>query len=1060
VDTSARPDNRSLFTRIALCFLVSGSTGLIYEVVWIRLLGLVFGHTVFAITTVLAAFMAGLALGSFGAGHLIDRQPRPLRLYGALEIGVGLFCLAVPFALPVLEWIYLALATKLGLSLVTLTLAQFVVLFGVLLLPTTLMGATLPVLTRFFVQDEQSLGRRVGLLYALNTLGAVAGTALAGYLLLPTFGMRGTVFLAVTVNVGIGALCILYDRQLRVAVPAAAPAPVEGPVASARIPAIAIALAVSGAASMVYEVAWTRALTLVVGSSTYAFTGMLVAFLIGIAGGSALFSWLLGARRLGVGTFVVLQFGAALSATAVLPIFERLPGMLLRAMTVSVEPTFMLVIQVVLSVVAMLVPTLFIGATFPCAVKAVAHAVNRVGFDVGRLYAFNTLGAIAGTVVTGFVLIPLIGVQMTAKTAVMINVATGLALLLFAVPVTPVRRAAAAAAGLAIVGGAVAVPAWNPDVMSSGIAVYGHRMGYAASQRDLARALPASTLLSYEDGLSATVTVHRNRGTTFLRVNGKTDASTGLDMHTQLISGHLPMLMHPAPKNVLVIGFGSGVTVSAVARHAAEHIDIVEIEPAIIRAGTFFADVNRNVLQDPRVHLAVADGRNFLLTTPRRYDVIISEPSNPWIGGLASLFSEEFYALAKSRLKADGVMLQWVQGYGFHPSDLKMVVNTFRTSFPGTTIWHTHSVGDYLLLGRARATVIDVARLAARVDGTPGVRDDFARSGLTTAESLFADFILNEADATRFAGDGGVNDDDLLPLEFSAPRSLHLPTASLNFSILRSFRTAEFPLLGPSADVLDTVGARHAIGRAYVAKDLPAEAARHFEAALKADPRHVPSWIELGKAQKRLKLSMKAAVSFESALKLDAGAAEAHFQLADLYKREGLADLALATATRAATLDPQRPAYHVLVGSLLMEQGRLEEAETRLVGARAAAPRDPAVLDNLANVYMRLGRPADAVGVLREAVAMHPDDPELSHHLGKAYLAAKQYPAAITALNRAAENRGNIAGVHVDLGYAHLGQGNFVGAVIALERAISLDPTQAAASQTLSGLYRRLDGTR
>jgi spermidine synthase len=1057
VDTSARRERSQLFTRIAICFIASGSTGLIYEVVWIRLLGLVFGHTVFAITTVLAAFMAGLAVGSFAAGRLIDRQARPLRLYGVLEIGVGFVCLAVPLALPVLERIYLALAASLGGSLVTLTVAQFAVLFGILLVPTTLMGATLPVLTRFFVEDEDSLGRRVGFLYALNTLGAVVGTALAGYLLLPTFGMRGTVFLAVTINIGIGALCLLYDRQIGTVSPAPPASPRLAAPVPAGLPAVAVALAVSGAASMIYEVAWTRALTLVVGSSTYAFTGMLVAFLIGIAGGSALFSRFFGARPLGAGTFVVLQLGAALSATLVLPVFERLPGVLVRAMAVSVEPSFMLVLQVLLSVTAMLVPTLFIGATFPCAVKAAARGVERVGFDVGRLYALNTLGAIVGTVAAGFLLIPMLGVQTTARTAVVINVATGL-LLLATASTTPVRRLAGVVAGVVIAMSALAVPAWNPGIMSSGVAVYGHTYRHASSANDLAQALPPRTLLSYEDGLSATVTVHRKQGTVFLRVNGKTDASTGLDMHTQLISGHLPLLMHPAPKTVLVIGLGSGVTVSAVARHPVDHIDVVEIEPAIVRATAFFSEANRNALGDPRVHVAVADGRNFLLSTPRRYDVIISEPSNPWIGGLAALFSEEFYALARSRLNPGGVMLQWVQGYGFHPADLKMVVNTFRTAFPGTTMWHTHSVADYLLLGREQAAVVDVDRLAARVNGTPGVRDDLARAGLSTPESLFADFLLNELDTARYSGDGGVNDDDLLPLEFSAPRSLHMDTASLNFRILRSFRTAEFPLLRPSPDAVNTAPARHAIGRAYVAKGLAPEAARHFEAALTADPRHVPSLVDLGRAYARLNLPLKAVASFERALTHDPSAADAHFGLAELYKRQGLLGAALASATKAATLDPQQASHHVLLGVLLGDQGRLEEAEARFLTARRVAPRDAAVLDGLASVYMRLGRPADAADVLREAVAAHPEDAPLLHHLGKAHLAARQYASAIDALSRATDGASQSAALHIDLGYAHLGQGNIKNAVAALERGVSLDPTQAAASQTLNGLYRTSHG--
>jgi tetratricopeptide (TPR) repeat protein len=390
---------------------------------------------------------------------------------------------------------------------------------------------------------------------------------------------------------------------------------------------------------------------------------------------------------------------------------------------------------------------------------------------------------------------------------------------------------------------------------------------------------------------------------------------------------------------------------------------------------------------------------------------------------------------------------------------LKMVVNTFRTSFPATTMWHTHSVGDYLLLGRAQTAAIDVERLAARVDTTPGVREDFARSGLSTAASLFADFLLNEADTARFSHDGGVNNDDLLPLEFSAPRSLHVNTAPLNFKILRGFRTSDFPMLHPSSEAVNTTSARYAIGLAYMAKALPFEAARHFEAALKADPRHVPSLIELGKAVAALDQPLKAAASFENALKHDPTTAEAHFQLAELYKRQNLAAAALESATKAATLDRQRIPYQVLLATLLMQEGRLEEAEARLVAARSVAPRDAAVLDRLAEVYMRLGRPADAAGVLRVAIATN-EDSELYHHLGRAYLASKQYAPAIEALGRAAVHRGHQAAVHVDLGYAHLAQGNLTHAVASLERGLSLDPTQANVSETLNGLYRRIDGRR
>ncbi|MBI1962915.1 MAG: fused MFS/spermidine synthase, partial [Candidatus Rokubacteria bacterium] len=545
---------------VAACFFLSGATGLVYEVLWLRMLSLVFGHTVFAITTVLAAFMAGLSLGSFAFGRVADRRRSPLALYGALEIAIGLACAAVPFALPWLERGYLGLAATFEFSFLAFGLAQFALLFLALLVPTTLMGGTLPVLSRLFATDRESLAARVGALYALNTFGAVLGTAAAGYVLLPALGTRRTIWLAVAANLLVGLVALLLaqrsDKRGRPPVDSPALIAPEAP-GPARAGLIGWALAASGAASMIYEVGWTRALALVIGSSTYAFTAMLLAFLLGIALGSALFARLAAARRAGPAAFAYLQLFIGAAALLILPAFERLPAVLLHALNVSLAPGFVLAVQVALAIGAMLVPTLLIGATFPCAVRLTARSVERVGVDVGRLYALNTLGAIAGTVLAGFALVPHLGVGRALRVGVLLNLAIGLGLALAARRELGGRRLAAATV-LAGVGalGAAALPAWNPLVMASGASIYVRSYQSWVKGFDLSPALERERLLFYEDGPSATVSVHEQDGLRYLRVNGKTDASTGEDMHTQLMSGHLPMLLHPDPKTVLVIGLG------------------------------------------------------------------------------------------------------------------------------------------------------------------------------------------------------------------------------------------------------------------------------------------------------------------------------------------------------------------------------------------------------------------------------------------------------------------------------------------------------------------------
>jgi spermidine synthase len=406
------------FGVIFICFFLSGATGLIYEVLWLRMLGLIFGHTVYAITTVLSAFMAGLALGSLLFGRRAARIRYLIRTYGYLEIGIGVYCALIPVLLWLTSYIYLGLHRALSLSYDAFSIIQFLLIFSLLLMPTTLMGGTLPILSQALGKQETGLGRKVGALYATNTFGAVLGVVLAGYFLRPALGNRTTVAVAALANITVGVLAITYSRSQRPSEvetiqPMAGPPPssdATGGLAPATPDLGAwltvVALGLSGAVSMLYEVAWTRALALVIGSSTYAFSAMLVAFLVGIAAGSALYSWLWGTRRASPSTFALIQIGIGAATTAVLLAFERMPEVVLMALRWSDSPPFVQFVQFVVSASALSLSTLLIGATFPCAIAVAARAGARVGRDVGQVYAVNTLGAIAGAVGAGFLLIP------------------------------------------------------------------------------------------------------------------------------------------------------------------------------------------------------------------------------------------------------------------------------------------------------------------------------------------------------------------------------------------------------------------------------------------------------------------------------------------------------------------------------------------------------------------------------------------------------------------------------------------------------------------------------
>jgi len=915
---------------IVLCFFLSGATGLVYQVVWLRLLGLVFGHTVYATTTVLSAFMAGLALGSLLAARRMARLKNLIAVYGWLEIGIGACCALLPVTLDSAAPLWVGLSNALGLPYHGLLLVEFVLVFALLVIPTTLMGATLPVLSQALGSGGGPARRDIGALYAINTFGAVLGVALAGYVLLPAMGNRATSLIAASGNIVAGIVALTLGRRVspRVGTPstleeapgaaldggAAVPAGGFEPVPGAAL--TTAALAISGAVSMLYEVGWTRALALAIGSSTYAFTSMLLAFLVGIAGGSALYSRLSPERRLSPAAFALLQAGIGVATGAIILFFERAPEVFLLALRWSWAPEFVQAAQFAVSAGALLIASLLIGATFPCAVAVVAQNRTDIGRQVGRLYGANTFGAIVGSIVAGFVLMPVLGTQATLKAGAAVNLLLAAALFAARARGEFRWRWPLAAGCVAAAAGALLLPHWDQRVMSSGAAIYARFYVNASRAQDLASLLRSQRIVYYRDGLSATVAVSQAGEHYFLRVNGKLDAGTAGDMPTQLMSGHLPLLLHQDPKNVLVIGLGSGITAGAVSRYPIERVDVVEIEPAVVEASRFFRGLHGGVLDDQRVRTVIADGRNFLLTTRERYDVIISEPSNPWMSGLASMFSEEFFRLARERLRPDGIMLQWIQAYNIRPEDFRMVVNTFRSAFPAASIWNPVR-GDFLLVGRRESRPIDLDQIRRRFDGIPLVRRDLERIGVRAWPGILGFFMLNDADTARFARGGGLNTDDRLPLEFSAPRALYLETGETNWRLVHQFRQAPLPeVTASSRPALEDADARSWIGRVDLTRLAYEDARLQFERALELDPRSLS-------AQLGMSIVMLQTDRTDEAFRLAKQVAEREPKNATALFVAGIAagrlrkpDEALTLVRRAVALEPDNPQFQVALRHL------------------------------------------------------------------------------------------------------------------------------------------------
>ena len=806
-------------------FLVSGATSLIYETLWSRQLHLVFGTSQLAVATVLAAFMAGLAAGGLIAARAADRVARPLLVYAGLEAFIGLYALVFPALVRAFEPLYLSFHRATDPGPLAASAFHFALLGLLLLPPTTAMGATLPLLARFATRAAGEAGAQVGRLYGANTLGAVVGTGLAGFVLLPGIGLHATTVGAATANALLAATAGWFGLQ-------AAPldrAPVAATRARPREAPLWLLAALAGFASLLYEVAWFRVLVLTLGGSAYAFTLMLLAFLIGIGvgglagGGAADRAFARGGRARVLVGLAGLQVAVGALAWGTMYAYGELPFAITGIYDAVGEYTGALwAAELALSLAVTLPPTLCMGAAFPFLVRAAVDAdgdAAALGGPVGRLYGANTVGAIGGAAIGGFFLLPWLHVTGSVLLAVTVNLAA--AALAFAL--ARGRTGGIFAVGAAVVATAVVhvrPPPWDPLLMTSGMYKYAAELSDRSRAGVIEYAIEPYNLRFYDEGLSSVVTVAqaKDTGNIWLANNGKVEASTTVDMPTQLLVAHLPFAFHDDPARVLVIGLASGITAGAVVQHQAPAtIDLVELEPAIVAASHIFDDYNNRPLEDPRLKLHLNDGRNHLTLAPEgTYDLVVAEPSNPWLSGVSNLFTREFFELGASRLAPGGVWSQWVQMYGMGNEDLRSLLGTFASVFPHVRLFSTIQDGDLVLVGSFSPLAMDGAAITRRLWADPGVARQLAQLDVHRFEDLLTFYQLDRARILEVAADAGLNTDDNMRIEYSAPLHLYSSTAEENFLSLL-YPDGQNPVV--PVDAAETFEARVALAEAYAHRE-------------------------------------------------------------------------------------------------------------------------------------------------------------------------------------------------------------------------------------------------
>ena len=734
-----------LLSLVILCFSLSGFAALLYQTAWMRLFAIAFGTSEIAVAVVLAGYMGGLAIGAAIAARYVARIRRPVLVYGVLEGAIAIAALAMPLMVNASGALYALFvggqsappdASAFGQPLYY-SIASFIVL----LVPTALMGATLPLLAQYAVTSNRNLGRRVSLLYSMNTFGAVGGTLLAGFVLLPAFGLRGTVWFGVLINFIVFVAAVLLARHVGRTPAATSNSNIDGEQPSSdSVRFILPLIAISGVLSFIYEVLWTRMLSHVLGSSIYAFSTMLSAFLTGIALGAAGAGLVAQNPRRAAGLFAVCQIGIGLTAACVYWYLER-----------SVPSG----ISYALFAFAVILPSsIFIGATYPLAVRSHAGNVDDVGRSSAIVYSWNTVGAIIGALLGGFFLIPELGFAGTAKLAVIANLCIGVVALVLCTRVRswrPIGYLRPAAAVIALLGVIVLFHPGRPDAVVM-------RTHFGGSGEPLVQEI------HYSAGRSSTVLLTENAARFDLSTNGLPEAQIEFRgappmVLSQRWLGLWPSLARPDADSILVVGLGGGVVLEGVPE-SIKTLHVVELEAEVVAANIL---IGKRRSDDPlageRLHLVVNDARNALRLTAHKYDAVVSQPSHPWTAGASHLFTREFFALVKSRLKQDGVFVQWMNAEFLDETLLRQLAATLLVEFENVRIYQPSSLALHFVASNGP---IDMEHQLG-VTGRPLADDPlhYTRNGINGVENIAVALLVDEQGVHKLAGEmKPITDDD------------------------------------------------------------------------------------------------------------------------------------------------------------------------------------------------------------------------------------------------------------------------------------------------------------
>lgn len=766
------PSAASYMKIITVVFITSGAAALIYQVLWMRHLSLFFGSDVFAAAITLSVFMGGLSIGSFVAGAFGDRLRNPLIVYGGIEILIAIFALFFRDILFGLEDAYRTVYRSSfaadpflyqGFRIVAATLT--------LLAPTLLMGATLPLIIRQFASRMNELGRRAGYFYAANTLGALIGTFLAGFILLPLIGIQASTLVTASANGLIGVTAILIgvalhgrggvSRTSETSSEAASEAP-GAQSSSAR--AAAVAIFISGLAALALEVVWVRILVQSFSATVYAFTIMLCCFLAGIYWGSIKTAQRIDDDDAPLFLFIRLELFLA-GSVALLPVFiffaPSLFGALTWGLTTVMQGNFAfasIAAQFIVAGIFIIVPTSLLGATFPVAVKSFTGNIQRRAHGTGSIYAANTAGAIIGALLGGFVLLPTFGSRWS------LEVIAALFLLAAVYMGWSNRKTMARMMGVRH----IAVPG---VMITAGVGVTLFLPVQIVANYNLQNNTAPESIY-HGEGVAHTIDIVRSaKGHTIMMVNGNIEADTSLIQRRHFIlKAHLPTLLHGDAKKIGVVGLGLGITTAALLRNPmVENVHVIELSPKMVEAHRLNPALTGGILDNPKLTLTIDDGRNFMTMTDAKFDVVTADPIHPRITGVGYLYTREYYESLKSRLRPGGLVLQWMPMYNISKRSFDVALRTFAKTFPNASFWYVRGHG--LMVGTQGPLRLDFEKFTKGFE-LPEIKKDFASIGMTSPEAVLGHLLMDAAHIRAYldaGGDATINTDDNAYLETRTP---------------------------------------------------------------------------------------------------------------------------------------------------------------------------------------------------------------------------------------------------------------------------------------------------